>query len=90
MSDLISKSSLIKRRRKVVEYDEAGFSMEYFAVPVEEINNAPTVEAKPVVKGKWIFVRDMIPYYRCSNCSATNDYALANFCPNCGCSMKKE
>ena len=46
MSDLISRSELLKHRRRVVEYDEAGFSMDYFAVPVEEIKNAPTVEAQ--------------------------------------------
>ena len=54
------------------------------------IKYAPTVEAKPVVRGHWIFVQNMIPYYRCSNCRATNDYVLANFCPNCGADMRKK
>lgn len=41
----------------VTEYDEAGFSMEYKAVPVGAIENAPTIDAMP----KWISVKDAMP-----------------------------
>ena len=41
MSDLISRSKLLKHSCRVTEYDEAGFSMEYNAVSVEDIKNAP-------------------------------------------------
>lgn len=98
MSDLISRSALIKRRRKVVEYDEAGFSMDYFAVSVEEINKAPIVEAVPVVHGEWIEEDDDIDIvYECSECGKwfvlidgnpeENHY---NFCPACGADMRKK
>ena len=96
MNDLISRSALIKRRRKVVEYDEAGFSMDYFAVSVEEINKAPTVEAKPVVRGEWVG-------NVCSSCNLNWDENMVNnaddwgyfnpmpnFCPNCGADMRKK
>lgn len=49
---LIDADVLLKQSRRVVEYDEAGFSMEYNAVPTEEIKNAPTVEAVSVVRCK--------------------------------------
>ena len=52
MTRLIDADVLLIQSRRVVEYDEAGFSMEYNAVPTEEIKNAPTVEAVPVVRCK--------------------------------------
>ena len=98
---LIDADELLKRRRKVVEYDEAGFSIDYFAVPVEEINNAPTVEARP--SGEWedcgwveLDGHGGISTYphegmRCSNCNRAFKKELLwkdNFCPNCGCDMR--
>lgn len=51
MSDLISRSQLLKHCHRVTEYDEAGFSMEYNAVSVEDIKNAPTAyDVDKVVK----------------------------------------
>lgn len=50
MSDLISGSALLKCCRKVVEYDEAGYSVTFNAVSVEDIKNEPTVEAVPKEK----------------------------------------
>jgi hypothetical protein len=50
MSDLISKSALLKYCRKVVEYDEAGYSVTFNAVSVEDIKNEPTVEVVPKEK----------------------------------------
>ena len=51
MSDLISRSELLKHCHRVTEYDEAGFSMEYNAVSVEDIKNAPTAyDVDKVVK----------------------------------------
>ena len=41
----------------VTEYDEAGLSMEYNAVPVGAIENAPTIDAMP----KWISVEERLP-----------------------------
>lgn len=96
MNDLISRSALIKRRRKVVEYDEAGFSVDYFAVSVEEINNAPTVEAKPVVHGKWIY-NGFSEAWICSECRdgykdqpTIMGSPLFDYCPICGADMRKQ
>lgn len=53
---LISRALLmaVPNVRKVTEYDEAGYSISYNAVPVEVIENAPSVDAAP----KWISVQD--------------------------------
>lgn len=56
-----------------------------------DIADAPTVEAKPVVRGKWIEghlwdSEDSLKGYRCSNC---NDFHESRFpfCPHCGSYM---
>lgn len=62
------------------------------------IENAPTVEAKPVVYGEWI---DTQPDYHpgCGNnahvCSICGDYYTTEpedlfFCPRCGADMRGE
>lgn len=35
---------------KVTEYDESGCGVDYKAVPVKAIDNAPTIDAVPVVR----------------------------------------
>lgn len=93
MTRLIDANVLLKQSRRVVEYDEAGFSMEYNAVPTEIIKNAPTVEAVPVVRGKWI---KGIYGWHCSECVESFGpelyyecgYKKPNFCPNCGVDMR--
>lgn len=54
MADLISREALLNGDDvcRVTEYDEAGFSMRYKAVPVEAIRQAPAVDAEPVVHCK--------------------------------------
>lgn len=49
---LIRRASLmaVPNVRKVTEYDEAGYSISYNAVPVEVIENAPSVDAVEVVR----------------------------------------
>ena len=51
---LIDSDDLLKTPnvRKVDEFDETGESISYLAVPVETINNAPTIEAEPIVRCK--------------------------------------
>ena len=61
----------------------------------EIIEEAPTIEAKPVVHAHWINYNDMFPC-QCSNCSG---FALSfdignyqkeiesDFCPHCGAQM---
>ena len=68
------------------------------------IENAPTVDAKPVVHGRWqrytdeIFTgydsRGRIKYrkrytYECT-CCGENKLSKTNYCPNCGADMREE
>lgn len=57
------------------------------------IDNAPTVDAVPVVHGRWIEVPSMAPEYACSVCGATFEWwerSEAHYCPNCGAKMDLE
>lgn len=65
------------------------------------IDNMPSVDAKPVVRGRWIKMTGMMPpeyhgHYECSECgwhmkglrnSWTREEELS-YCPNCGAKME--
>lgn len=91
MNDLISRDVLLKHSRRVVEFDEGGFSIEYNAIPTEEIKKAHAVDAKPVVHGEWI--HDINNLYKCSVCMSRETMSpkkKKNFCPECGARMDGE
>ena len=75
--------------RNVCEYDETGEFISYKAVPVEAIENAPTIEAEPVRHGKWIYGVTMYhEWMKCSACNVSQDLTgCFSFCPNCGAMM---
>ena len=68
-------------------------------VDVEDIDDAPTVDAVEVVHGRWVdryngmFTK---PLYECSECKESALYDslwkqhLTNYCPNCGAHMDLE
>lgn len=93
MGDLISRSALLKNKVFLcggfVSDQYAQGYMEALDAVEEAINNAPTVDAAPVVNGKWVGVEfDM--FFECSECGYLTDYHLTNFCPNCGADMGKK
>lgn len=59
---------------------------------------APTIDAVPVVHGRWIghFEDDSmarVGCYACSQCRAQRNYlekADCNYCPNCGALMQED
>ena len=62
---------------------------------VEEILNAPTIDAAPVVHGEWIHSRTQSEFAvsKCSICgkeqfSISHVVAGGNYCPNCGAKMR--
>lgn len=55
------------------------------------IDDAPTIDAQPVVHGKWENVNPVeVPLYRCSVCGNTPTVIKTNFCPDCGARMVVE
>lgn len=55
------------------------------------LKNAPTIEAKPVVRGSWkTEFTALLVVYRCSECNCATALGQTNFCPNCGADMRKK
>ena len=52
---------------------------------LEIFQNAPTVDAVPVVRGRWIHEGDSS--YRCSVCGEIS-CCNGNYCPDCGAKME--
>lgn len=79
--------------RKVTEYDEAGFSMNYKAVPVDAIEDAPTVEVagEPVIHSIWIkhLGAQNTSYWTCLNCDTLGSPRWKR-CPVCEAKMTAE
>ena len=54
------------------------------------INEAPTIDAAPVVHGEWIWTErgdeDYEQYFVCSKCGQ-QQYVETNYCPDCGAKM---
>ena len=60
---------------------------------IEIIENAPTIDAVPVVHGRWEKADNLKP--KCSVCGkfrlyAWPDYKICDYCPNCGAKMDLE
>lgn len=55
----------------------------------EDVKNAPTIEAAPVVHAEWVGV-GFGKIFECSNCGYLTDYRSKNFCPKCGADMRKK
>ena len=60
---------------------------------IELLNEQPTVDAVPVVHGRWEKRTDVVGFVRCSNCRDCNIYddwadgKKWNYCPTCGAKM---
>ena len=51
------------------------------------VREFPTVDAKPVVHGRWVCLEAEIGFYACSECDHRILRAKCNYCPNCGARM---
>ena len=67
------------------------------------INEQPTIEAAPVVHGRWVDARSIpsvnrkdVPVVKCSKCKIyfcdliNNHHYMYHYCPNCGTRMDGE
>lgn len=91
---LIDADELKKESFVIEEYGDV-------VVYVEDIDNAPTIEAESVKHGKWELVTMTLvtDYFMCSECSTVvrmnfiSDFKTPpvtyNYCPYCGAKMDK-
>lgn len=91
MSDLISRNALIRRFAyyHAHSYGKAEYA---YGVAVEEALKAPTVDAVPVVHGRW--ENEFGGYRNCSECGCEHPIRDArgflvddDYCPHCGAKM---
>lgn len=54
------------------------------------INEAPTLDVAPVVRGKWVYSNPLTDTLVCSECdwNIPGKEFVTNFCPNCGAKME--
>jgi hypothetical protein len=66
------------------------------AVTIRAINEAPTIDAAPVVRGEWVKCDDYKGWLVCSvchDCYVDNEWVNGKkwrYCPNCGAKMESE
>lgn len=95
--ELIDKETAYKELSEYYHHNEF---IQHLALS-EALDRVPTVDAEPVVHGKWIYLDKENKFFRkhiveCSICNNSLDlYAVnggrgdANYCPNCGAKMEK-
>lgn len=92
----IEREAVINKRRRMSEYDEAGWCVTCQAVSVEDIGNIPSADVVEVKHGKWIDVEYNYfgaKRYMCNQCSADDFWRKRyicikeKYCPNCGAKM---
>lgn len=83
--------------------DEIAYQYKIAKIPMEErtfvrawetAQNMPTIDAAPVVRGKWIYhYDDLFPMESTQECSVCHEEEYItlcndNYCPNCGAKME--
>lgn len=83
---LVDANALLKNTAQNSECPDCLCNKVQMAVLGCILDEAPTVEAKPIKHGYWIPEENGI--MSCSNCKETyEDNAFFYYCPNCGCQM---
>lgn len=84
MNDLISRSDAIEALN---QHSYETFSD--YDTTVEILNEFPSIDAVPVVHGRWIYGITLNHEWRkCSECLVSQDiFGCFTYCPNCGAKM---
>lgn len=54
------------------------------------VNRFPTIDAAPVVHGRWEEDREIVGLLMCSQCGYIDHRTTNDYCPSCGAKMDKE
>ena len=73
-----------------LEAEFAGRPPDWYSTgTIRSIDSAPTIDAVPVVRGKWGTDRFKMERMICSECGVVLEWSkINNFCPNCGADMR--
>lgn len=102
MSDLISRSAFKNYLEEIRQdyLEEDTMSSDFAANVIETVQDKyledfPTVDAVPVVHGRWVHdgqrIHNGVDWWHCSECNtpATGVEIKYNFCHNCGADMRE-
>lgn len=87
-NDLISRSALLADLQEYLN-QEVTDGMQFTDIgegidlAMEQVKEAPAVDAEPVRRGRW-------HYGECSVCKGICIHYKPPYCPNCGCKMDAE
>ena len=92
MDDLISRQALLDAFDEFEPGEECEYEHDMWMDMRMDVIHAPSIEATPVRRGKWVQKPVMVrtpnaKNYTCSVCGG-DDYGK-NYCPNCGADMRE-
>jgi len=85
MDDLISRKALLDDNDILEVYTREYGNID--VIPVEIVEDAPTIEAEPVRHGRWICLEPEIGLFECESCGHKILRAKCNYCPSSGAKM---
>ena len=94
-NDLISRSALLADLQEYLN-QEVTDGMQFTDIgegidlAMEQVKEAPAVDAEPVRHGKWIPQDNTRTKFQCSDCKSRNHDGSGKWCSNCGCKMDAE
>ena len=89
MARLIDADALNKKKKYTFQTVGGCFPQNEWFIKAQDLFDAPTVNAVPVVHGLWITDEKGVTY--CGRCKVIDDFAsVHNYCPNCGARMDGE
>ena len=91
MSRLIDADALKAHIDKLPALPDGNFAGTHSALKAL-INMQPTIDAVPVVRGKWRLYSPLTDTYECDKCGyqVIDESFRTNFCPNCGADIREE
>jgi len=97
MARLIDADALKKKYTMVIKRTSPSAIMERPAILLEDVDEAPTIDAEPIRHGKWRKVDyqicvgkgTFVDALECSVCEEPN-YEMSKYCPYCGAKMEVE
>lgn len=90
---MVSKDDVISRSEAIEALNQHSYeTFSDYDTTVELLNELPSIDAVPVVHGRWIYGITLNHEWRkCSECLVSQDiFGCFTYCPNCGAKMDGE
>lgn len=87
-NDYISREAVKNAIHRDLDMQDLYLPIEF----IELLDDIPTADVRPVVRGKWKHINNRCDGYAWQICSECGEKGKStwNFCRNCGCAMENE